>query len=367
MGRLTLPYRSQPPAGVPIDWGNPLTKGLVWGYMPHSRILPATNNRPLVQASPGGWGAIEAGGALPCVSSTVSISGDRTVLLVAKANSAGTKVAFTTSNTAGVAYWLGTGSSLWSMGGILQSNSIKLGVPQVVVAKKTGTTHGIYVDGVLHNTTTTGAADGTGLSVVSFGTSGGFSFDGNVYLCLVFNYSIPDALIARISANPYQIFQTQRRDLFVDSPVAASAALSGTVTSATEANIVSGGRTIILTLTGDTWVTAGATFDGQRQNIINGLTSAQSELLGWNNVVKAAQGVGGVVRTSNTVVTITLDAQATYNITANETITVTIPATALTGAVALVATPTFTITQGVAAFINNILHGAAVAIRGYFA
>ena len=122
-----------------------------------------------------------------------------------------------------------------------------------------------------------------------------------------------------------------------------SVALTGTVTTALEADIVSGGKTIILTLTNDTWVTVGATFDAQRQNIINGLTSAGSELLGWNNVVKALQGVAGVVQTSTTVVTITLDAQATYNITAPETITVTVPATALTGAGALVATPTFTI------------------------
>jgi cellulase/cellobiase CelA1 len=111
---------------------------------------------------------------------------------------------------------------------------------------------------------------------------------------------------------------------------------------------VAGGRTIILTLAGDSWVTAGGTFDAQRQNIINGLDSAQSELLGWNNVVQALQGVAGVVRTSDAVVTITLDAFATYNITATETITATIPSTALTLGAALVAAPTFTVTSGVA-------------------
>ena len=125
-----------------------------------------------------------------------------------------------------------------------------------------------------------------------------------------------------------------------------TAALTGTATaSITEADIVSGGKTIILTLTNDTWIAAGAgSFDLQRQNIINGLTSAQSEATGWNLVPKALQGVAGVVRTSDTVVTITLDAFATYNITATETITATIPATALTGAVAIVASPTFDIT-----------------------
>lgn len=134
-----------------------------------------------------------------------------------------------------------------------------------------------------------------------------------------------------------------------------SVALTGTVTTAIKADIVTGGKTIILTLTGDTWVTVGATFDAQRQNIINGLTSAGAELLGWNNVVKALQDVAGVVQTSTTVVTITLDAQATYNITAAETITVTVPATALTGAGALVATPTFTINLAAAQSTNQFL------------
>lgn len=131
-----------------------------------------------------------------------------------------------------------------------------------------------------------------------------------------------------------------------------SIALTGTATTATEADIVAGGKTIVLTLTGDTWVTAGATFDAQRANIIAGLDSAQSELLGWDNVVKALQGVSGVVRTSDTVCTITLDAQATYSITADETITATIPATALTGGVAIVAAPTFDVTEGAGVTFN---------------
>jgi hypothetical protein len=129
---------------------------------------------------------------------------------------------------------------------------------------------------------------------------------------------------------------------------AASAAVTGTTTpSATEVEIVAGGDTTVITLTNDTWVTAGGTFDGQRQNIIDGCDSAQSELLGWNNVVQGLQGVGGVVRTSDTVVTITWDAFATYSITANETITVTVPGTALTGGSPIVATPTFQVTATV--------------------
>jgi len=126
---------------------------------------------------------------------------------------------------------------------------------------------------------------------------------------------------------------------FVPSPSATI-----TVPALTEAQIRAGGQTIVIDLANDTWLAAGP-FDAERQNIINGLLSAQSEALGWNNVVRALQGVAGVVRTSNTEVTITLDAQATYNITALETITVTVPHTALNvSLVDLVATPTFNVT-----------------------
>ena len=131
----------------------------------------------------------------------------------------------------------------------------------------------------------------------------------------------------------------------LDEDAGVSAAVTGTaIASITESDIVTGGKTIIITLTNDTWVTAGATFDAQRQNIINGLDSAQSELTGWNAEVRDKEVVGSVVRTSNTVVTITLSASASYDITAQETITVTVPATALTtSASAVVATPTFTV------------------------
>jgi hypothetical protein len=140
------------------------------------------------------------------------------------------------------------------------------------------------------------------------------------------------------------------------TPSSVTSALTGTIIGSTEKDIVSGGKTIILTLTGDTWIAAGAgSFDLQRANIIAGLTSAQSETFGWNNIVKTLQSVTGVVRTSNTVVTITLDAQATYNISVLETITATIPSTALTGGVANIVTPPFTITQTMSSEYRSLL------------
>jgi hypothetical protein len=138
--------------------------------------------------------------------------------------------------------------------------------------------------------------------------------------------------------------QVKRRTL--KSTIGETAiALTGTIIGANENDIVAGGKTIILTITSgnDTWVTAGATFDGQRQNIINGLTSAGAEGTGWNAVVRAGMAVTDVVRTSATVVTITLEAFATYNITVSETITASVPATALTLNAPVTAAPTFSI------------------------
>lgn len=164
------------------------------------------------------------------------------------------------------------------------------------------------------------------------------------YYFHVLNRELSDIELKSWYEKPWQIFAPQASRFLFSSVATATAALTGTVTTATEADIVTGGRTIVLTLTGDTWVAAGATFDGQRQNIINGIDSAQAEATGWDAVVKALQGVAGVVRTNDNVVTITLDAQSTFNITATETITNIVPASALTGAVALTASPTFNVT-----------------------
>ncbi len=76
--------------------------------------------------------------------------------------------------------------------------------------------------------------------------------------------------------------------------------------------------------------------------LIAGIDSDGGETFGWDLVVKANMTFNDVVRTSATVVTITLGAEPTYLITGDETITVTVPATAVAGD-AIVATPTFDI------------------------
>jgi len=114
-----------------------------------------------------------------------------------------------------------------------------------------------------------------------------------------------------------------------------------------ESEVVTGGETIILTISGGKWAKTGAVFNAVRQAIIDGLDSNKAEAAGWDVEVKAKEVVGAVVRTSGSVVTITLTASGSYATTVTETITITVPATAMEGQTeAVVATATFAVTTG---------------------
>ncbi len=129
--------------------------------------------------------------------------------------------------------------------------------------------------------------------------------------------------------------------------------VTGTITSATETDIKNGGKTIILTCQGDeTWVATVGSDNAITTALIAGIDSAQSEASGWDAVVKANMVYTDVTRTSDTVVTITLGSESTYSITDNETITITVPASAVTGAVETSVNNTFTITAD-AATVNQ--------------
>lgn len=151
--------------------------------------------------------------------------------------------------------------------------------------------------------------------------------------------------------NPYRVFDARRVRL-LRAPAVGSAALTGTAIAGgvLESEIVTGGDTIIITLTGDTWAAAGTGPIGSTadtQALIDGFDSAQSEANGWNVEVRDKMvPADDVVRTSDTVCTITIPATAGYVITADETITGTIPAVVLvTSGSDFTATPTFDVTN----------------------
>jgi hypothetical protein len=141
-----------------------------------------------------------------------------------------------------------------------------------------------------------------------------------------------------------------------------TAGLTGTITATVdEDDITTGGKTVIVTLTGDTFKAAGTGPIGSTadtQALIDGFDAASSPTNGWNNEVRDKALTSEVVRTSSTVATWTVAAQAGYDISSQETITGTIPTDVLvTGAGAITATPTFTIDEALAGRIMGSLAG----------
>ncbi len=188
----------------------------------------------------------------------------------------------------------------------------------------------------------------TGNTGIRHGVSGGTPTGSNGAAWASFNHA---------SLNPARLLVT-----YTDP----SAAVTGTIgDGATEQEVRDGGGTIILTLTDTTWVATGATFDAQRQNIIDGLDAADAQSNGWNAEVRDKLGVSSVVRTSDTIATITISASDVedYHITTNEVITATVPSTATAASGALVATPTITITAGAesVALTGTVADGATPA------
>ena len=128
---------------------------------------------------------------------------------------------------------------------------------------------------------------------------------------------------------------------------APSAGLSGSlVPSVVEADIVAGGETLVITLTDDTWDATVGADNAITTALINGIDSDGLEGTGWDAVVKAGLTFNEVTRTSSTVVTVTLPAFASFDVVADETVTVTVPASAVASGSPIVATPTFDVVAG---------------------
>ena len=131
---------------------------------------------------------------------------------------------------------------------------------------------------------------------------------------------------------------------------AESVTLSGTCIGKTEADWVTGGLTTILTVAGDLLVAAGATFEAQRQNILDGFASVPAGATGFIAEVVANEPVASVVRTDANTVTITWTAAAGMDIDVSEVVTHTMPASALVASSSpIVASPTFTVN------LNNLV------------
>ena len=140
---------------------------------------------------------------------------------------------------------------------------------------------------------------------------------------------------------------------------------SGTIVVAggiIESDIVTGSKTLVLTLDGTTWDADIGDAGDETTALIAGIDSDKAEAGGWDAKVKAVLAHGDITRTSATVVTIILPAIADYEITASETVTVTIDATCVASATEIVAEPTFIISVDTLPDVTGV--GAYITANG---
>lgn len=141
----------------------------------------------------------------------------------------------------------------------------------------------------------------------------------------------------------------------------------GGVTALTEPVVAADSHINTITLSNDTWVSSGSAFNQVRQIILNGVTAAQSEILGWNREVRNKEPVASVVRTSDTLVTITWTAAPDYDITVNEVITVTVSDEALVTSLSpIVAMPTIAVTTDAAIQTQHMVTFSSVSQSANF-
>jgi hypothetical protein len=183
----------------------------------------------------------------------------------------------------------------------------------------------------------------------------GFNISGSLKV----NLTVPGSVVKNLADDKFLPVVSA----FTLSPTTAqSAKLSGTaVSSATEAAIAAGGKTIVITLSNDIWAPDIATNSTKRNNLLGGLIATGADSDNWNNTTNGfihtlESDPTVVVRTSDTVVTITLPAASGFAISGNITVNLNIQTSILTTASgSITASPAFTISA-----ITAVLKGTAI-------
>lgn len=107
--------------------------------------------------------------------------------------------------------------------------------------------------------------------------------------------------------------------------MAASATITGD--TLTEAKIREGYGRLVIKLTEATFVD-GQSFVDVKQDILDNMRGDTDLLTGWELQVRTALRTPAIKRISDTQVEVTLPPAPNYNITGNETVTVTVPSAA---------------------------------------
>lgn len=230
----------------------------------------------------------------------------------------------------------------------------------------------VYVDGVAQSSTITISSPITKSSTyrLTLGGSGGTPTNRDcaceVEYFGVLRDSVTPAQALSLHTDPYQLLRPATPlPYFIPSVAAVTAALTGTgVPTQTEADIVTGGKTIIITLTGDTFVTGTSSEDG----IAGGSDSDKTGANKWDALIKTdLDNTNVALSVGDTVATITLPAYASYDTDETETITWTIPSASLTTSTSdIIVTPTHTVTAVVSGRVMGSLanNGGLAGVGG---
>ena len=165
------------------------------------------------------------------------------------------------------------------------------------------------------------ASTGDGISVSSAGDNSIISAN-MVVTGLISNASASEnvVIVANRTSSPIEDDSTTSV-VMLNNEGTSSCSVTGTLQSAgaTESDIVTGGKTLILTLTNSTWRNMpAADLATAFQALLTGDQDGNTS--GWDDEKATILASGTVVRTSSTVMTITLAAAATYDIAAGETV-----------------------------------------------
>lgn len=366
----------KPVGEVEIDWSNPLTKGLVGCYadgdISRNLVTNHTTTKTTIDPIKSQFGAGQEGTTSTSLIDTnenpISFSGSNNRTLIIGINY---RAIPGLSNATLFGIGVNDTSERWDLrhnNGDLRveiqgsgyTTSLALtGGFRVVGIKLDGTTlgdHTIYLDR-LSEASSGGATVNTSTSMTgrflnSVAGSRGWS-NSDFLFGYLFNRALTDAEYLAIQANPYQLLKPKTPPVyFTPSATGISVTVTGTaIPTQTEAGIVTGGKTIILTLTGDTFVTGTTSLDGIAGGSDSDIAASGTN---WDSLIKTAlDNTDVVLSVGDTVATITLPAFGAYDTDVTETITWTIPAASLTtSATPVIATPTHTITSSAASVLT---------------
>ena len=187
---------------------------------------------------------------------------------------------------------------------------------------------------------------------------------GDVSWIVRFNRVLSAAEIKEFTDDPWSYLQPRTNIIPFSTAAGTTAGLTGTATaSIDEADIVAGSNTIILTLTGDTFVTGTTSEDGIAAGSDSDIAPSGTN---WDSLIKSdLDNTDLVLSVGDTVATITLPPYASYDNIVQETITWTIPAASLTiSSIDVTATPTFTVDTAVSGFQAAWARNSNVMING---